>query len=52
VPDVADTLPNQFRETKIVVFRAADAQFRGGAKAVFCHWFDYKACAHTAAGGD
>jgi hypothetical protein len=27
-----------------VVIGGADTQIRGGAKAVFCHWFDYRAC--------
>ena len=40
-PDVPDTLLGEVRETEIIVIRGADAQFRRGAKAVFCHWFDY-----------
>src|ERR1035437_6166447 len=48
-PNVPDTLPGKMRETEIVVIHGADAQFRRGAKAIFCHWFDYKACQEYAA---
>ena len=38
---VPDTLLGEVRETEVVVIRGSDAQFRRGAKAVFCHWLDY-----------
>src|ERR1039458_7952402 len=38
-PDVPDALLNQVREAEIIVIGGAHAQFRRGAKAIFCHWF-------------
>ena len=40
-PHVPDALLGEVRETEVIVIHGSDAQFRRGAKAVFCHWLNY-----------